>query len=111
MSPYSKLFPGKPAVGLPALNAGKPSIVPPAPWYVYSALIFQANDHMDLIANLWDYVALKTPGTENQLKKARKLREALLKASVLVGFPKVGTCIHFMTRSKPEYGPAQCLHT
>lgn len=59
------------------------------PWFVYAALVFQANDHMDLIAKVWDHVAQSTPGTENQIIKARKLREALLKASVLVGFPKV----------------------
>lgn len=60
------------------------------PWYVYAALIFQANDHMDLISKTWNNVAEHTQGTENQIIKARKLREALLKASVLVGFPKVG---------------------
>ena len=62
---------------------------PNGPWYVYAALIFQANDHMDLIGKTWAFVESETPKQEDQLAKARKLREALLKASVLVGFPKV----------------------
>lgn len=60
-----------------------------SPWYVYAGLIFQANDHMDLIGKTWDYIRRQTPSQENQGVKARKFREALLKASVLVGFPKV----------------------
>lgn len=59
------------------------------PWYVYAGLIFQANDHMDKIKTLWEYLADSTPKEEDQFVKARKLRESLLKASVLVGFPKV----------------------
>lgn len=58
-------------------------------WYVYAALVFQVNDRMDLIGPTWNRVKSTTPGTEKQVVKARKLREALLKASVLVGFPKV----------------------
>lgn len=59
------------------------------PWYVYAGLIFQANDHMEHIKTLWEYLADNTPTEEVQFVKARKFREALLKASVLVGFPKV----------------------
>ncbi|KAK4499730.1 hypothetical protein PRZ48_007916 [Zasmidium cellare] len=58
------------------------------PWFVYAGLVFQANDRMELIGSLWRYVKSTTPKAEDQIVKARKLREALLKASVLVGFPK-----------------------
>lgn len=60
-----------------------------SPWYVYAILIFQANDHMDLIGTTWDYVRSQTSNEDELIVKARKMREALLKASVLVGFPKV----------------------
>lgn len=59
-------------------------------WYVYAGLVFQTNDRMDLIESLWKYV--KSASFDKELiGKARKLREALLKASSLVGFPKVRT--------------------
>ena len=58
-------------------------------WYIYAALVCQANDRMEFIGDIWGHVKPQTPDTEEQLVKARKLREALLKASVLVGFPKV----------------------
>lgn len=62
-------------------------------WYVYAAAVFQANDRMDLVAKTWSYVKAGTFKEEDLLVKARKLREALLKASVLVGFPKVCVCV------------------
>ncbi|SMY20868.1 unnamed protein product [Zymoseptoria tritici ST99CH_1A5] len=58
------------------------------PWYVYAGVTFQANDQMDHIKTLWKYLAHNTPAEDDQFVKARKLRESLLKASVLVGFPK-----------------------
>lgn len=63
-------------------------------WYVYAGLIFQVNDRMDLIGQIWKYIASKTPTLDEQVNKGRKLREGLLKASVLVGFPKVMTTFH-----------------
>lgn len=69
------------------------------PWYVYAGLIFQANDRMDLIKTLWEYLADSTRKEEDQFVKARKFREALLKASVLVGFPKVDSPYHIQPRS------------
>lgn len=71
--------------GLEALFPGQTN----GPWYVYAGLIFQANDDMDHIKTLWNYLAESTLKEQDQFAKARKLREALLKASVLVGFPKV----------------------
>lgn len=59
------------------------------PWYCYAALVFQVNDKMDLIGETWKAVLKHTNGKEDQLRVARQIREALLKASVLVGFPKV----------------------
>lgn len=59
------------------------------PWYCYAALVFQVNDRMDLIGDVWSAVNTSIDtGEATQLRIARQLREALLKASVLVGFPK-----------------------
>lgn len=65
-----------------------------SPWYVYAGLVFQTNDQMSLIGPLWSYVESQTSKKEDQIAKARKLREALLKASSLVGFPKgINACM------------------
>ena len=59
------------------------------PWYIYVALVFQVNDHMELVGQTWRAVLARIQNEEDQLRAARQIREALLKASVLVGFPKV----------------------
>lgn len=65
-----------------------------SPWYVYAGLIFQANDRMEYLASTWHYIQAQTADEDEKIKKARKFREALLKASVLVGFPKgINACI------------------
>jgi len=61
------------------------------PWYAYAALIFQVNDQMDLAGETWRAVLSRTQREEDLLRAARQMRESLLKASVLVGFPKVST--------------------
>ncbi|KAI5359302.1 hypothetical protein Slin14017_G102040 [Septoria linicola] len=62
-------------------------------WYVYAGLVFQTNDRMDLIEVLWKYIKIASFDKE-LVGKARKLREALLKASALVGFPKgINACM------------------
>ena len=59
------------------------------PWYCYAAVVFQVHDKMELIGQTWRFVLEDTEGEDNQLRVARQMREALLKASALVGFPKV----------------------
>lgn len=59
------------------------------PWYCYAAVVFQVQDKMDFVGQTWRYVLEHTKVEEDQLRIARQMREALLKASVLVGFPKV----------------------
>jgi hypothetical protein len=59
------------------------------PWYCYVALVFQVNDQMELVGQTWRAVLSRTKDEKEQLRAARQIREALLKASVLVGFPKV----------------------
>jgi hypothetical protein len=61
------------------------------PWYCYAAVVFQVHDKMELVGQTWRYVLEYTKDEEDQLRKARQMREALLKASVLVGFPKVSS--------------------
>jgi len=63
--------------------------VPEFPWYGYAAVVFQVHDKMELIGQTWRFVLEHTKDEEDQLRIARQIREALLKASVLVGFPKV----------------------
>jgi hypothetical protein len=59
------------------------------PWYCYAALVFQVNDHMALVGQTWRALLSRTQSQEEQLRIARQLRDMLLKASALVGFPKV----------------------
>lgn len=59
------------------------------PWYCYAALVFQVNDQMELVGETWRAVLARTQDQEELLRAARQMRESLLKASVLVGFPKV----------------------
>jgi len=59
------------------------------PWHSYAALIFQVNDQMELVGETWRAVLARTQNEEDLLRAARQMREALLKSSVLVGFPKV----------------------
>ncbi|KAF2771410.1 hypothetical protein EJ03DRAFT_268607 [Teratosphaeria nubilosa] len=60
---------------------------PDWPWYVYAALVFQINDKMDLVGETWKAAHDRAQDQDKQFTVARKLREGLLKASVLVGFP------------------------
>lgn len=59
------------------------------PWHSYAALIFQVNDKMELVGETWRAVLARTQNQDDLLQAARQMRESLLKASVLVGFPKV----------------------
>jgi hypothetical protein len=59
------------------------------PWYCYVAIVFQVHDEMDLVGQTWRSVLTHIEDEDDQLRVARQMREALLKASVLVGFPKV----------------------
>jgi len=58
-------------------------------WHCYAALVFQVNDQMDLVGETFEAALRRTSDQNLQLRMARQMREAMLKASVLVGFPKV----------------------
>ena len=64
------------------------------PWYCYAAVVFQVHDKMELIGQTWRFVLEHTEGEDNRVRVARQMREALLKASALVGFPKVRLLIN-----------------
>ncbi|KAM3453547.1 hypothetical protein NHJ6243_009125 [Beauveria neobassiana] len=53
-------------------------------WFVYAGIVLQANDQMDIIAELWNAVKDNTSSPNAQVIKARRLREAFLKTSILV---------------------------
>jgi len=57
-------------------------------WFIYAGLVFQANDQMHFIGDLYDFLRSQTNDDHLLLRKIRQLREAQLKASVLIGFPK-----------------------
>lgn len=62
---------------------------PSNPGYVYIGVIFECLGQEPPVTDLWDYVTNKFPEQSEQAIVARRLREGLLKASVLVGFPRV----------------------
>jgi hypothetical protein len=72
---------------------------PHSPWYIFVGLVLQANDRMDAIAALFEILREQTPNREDLITKVRTLREAQLKASVLIGFPKVSIDHGFRTRN------------
>lgn len=57
-------------------------------WYIYAGLVFQANDRMEYIGELFEYLHGERKSEADLARKSRALREAQLKASVLIGFPK-----------------------
>jgi hypothetical protein len=61
---------------------------PSNPAYVYTGVIFESLGQEPLVTNLWNYVSHKFPEQSEQALVARRLREGLLKASVLVEFPR-----------------------
>jgi hypothetical protein len=65
--------------------------IPDFPWYCYAAVVFQVHDEMELVGQTWRYVLEHAKDEDDGLRLARQIREALLKASVLVGFPKVSS--------------------
>lgn len=60
-----------------------------SPSYVYFGAILETFAKEKLIGRLWRHLAELAPSREEQLLIARRLREGLLKASPLVGFPRV----------------------
>ena len=61
---------------------------PTNPGYVYIAVILESLARESNVPDLWFYLSCQFTEEEDQLVIARRLREGLLKASVLVGFPR-----------------------
>lgn len=61
------------------------------PAFIYVGVVLEslAKESLVLVENLWQYITEKHPSESDQIFIARRLREGLLKASVLVGFPRV----------------------
>ena len=62
---------------------------PTNPAYVYAAVILESLGKELPVGGVWFYLAERFVTEEDQMVLARRLREGLLKASVLVGFPRV----------------------
>jgi hypothetical protein len=73
---------------------------PSNPAYVYTGVIFECLGQERLVTDLWNYASNKFPEQSEQAVMARRLREGLLKANVLVGFPRVRL---FRCFRKPSY--------
>jgi len=58
-------------------------------WLVYAAVIIETVSSAKHITDLWKYVDSEVKCEDAQLGIARRIREGLLKASPLAGFPKV----------------------
>jgi hypothetical protein len=57
-------------------------------WYVYAAVIIESVAPPSHIAELWKYLTTLCNDHDDLVFVARRLREGLLKASPLAGFPK-----------------------
>ena len=79
----------------PALAADDPVL---SPWYIYVGVVLESTGECDYITELWNFLADYFKGQDQLLKAARRLREGLLKTSVLVGFPKV--CFHWTRHTR-----------
>lgn len=64
---------------------------PRSPWYIYAAVTIVGVASVQHVTELWKYLASKHHDEDSRLIIARRLREALLKSSPLVGFPRVRT--------------------
>ncbi|KAF3003617.1 hypothetical protein E8E13_007418 [Curvularia kusanoi] len=75
------------------------------PWYCFAALIFQIHDEMDLVGQTWLAVLETCLDKNEQIRMSRQLRESLLKASVLVGFPKGINALTTLRKTINEKAP------
>lgn len=76
---------------LPLLSPAPPEST--AVWYILTTAVLLSFHKEKLIGDLWTYLAAHTADGEDEeqlLAIARRIREACLKASTLVGFPRVG---------------------
>lgn len=80
-SKLSQLIPDESAMGTQSL------------WYVVTTAALLAFHHEPGVGELWAYISCLAQTEEQQIAIARRIRESCLKASVLVGFPRVCTCI------------------
>lgn len=62
-----------------------------SPWYIYAATTIEGTGSPTAapVGDLWKYIASEVKDEAQLLKYARRIREGLLKCSVLVGFPRV----------------------
>ena len=56
---------------------------------MYVAVILKSLDKESHVSDVWFYLAERFTTESDQMLLARRIREGLLKASVLVGFPRV----------------------
>jgi hypothetical protein len=65
------------------------SLSPTNPAYVYVTVILQSLGKEMLVGDIWFHLAERFTTEDDHTILARRLREGLLKASGLVGFPRV----------------------
>ncbi len=64
---------------------------PKSSWYIHAGVAIVAVASAQHITDLWNHLASEYQDEDSRLLVARRLREALLKSSPLVGFPRVRT--------------------
>ncbi|KAL9615916.1 MAG: hypothetical protein Q9160_009154 [Pyrenula sp. 1 TL-2023] len=77
-----------------------------SPAFVYVGVILESLAKETLVESLWTFIAQEYPLEHDQLYIARRLREGLLKASVLVGFPRGINGLAALHRAVSESSPA-----
>lgn len=58
-------------------------------WYILTTALLLSFHKEKLVGDLWSFLAHLIADTDAQLAAARRMREACLKSSTLVGFPRV----------------------
>lgn len=77
--------------------------LPPQSWYLIAGVALSTLNKPDEIPHVFHYAMEKDAGsTETPINIARRMREALVKASAIGGLPKVRLSIQFLTKRKRE---------
>lgn len=74
-------------------------------WYILTTALLLSFHKEKLVGDLWRYIIRTITTTSDQLAVARCIREACLKSSTLVGFPRVSSPFPIKSSSAQSYLP------
>jgi hypothetical protein len=78
-------------------------------WYILTTAVLLSYHKEKLIGDLWTHLTSQVQDDEELLAVARRIREACLKSSTLVGFPRVSQTDHDLSIIHGENLPADHL--